>query len=103
MLPSERSSGVEARGAPDDQDAADELRSLRRQVADLQLENDILKKPHSSSEPSPSPSPQNDRYHSPANRHHHPAHLQSPEFATEFLLNPKLVNALLTVEPVRLR
>lgn len=31
-------------GAVGDQDAADELRLLRRQVADLQLENDILKK-----------------------------------------------------------
>ena len=31
-------------GAVGDQDAADELRQLRRQVADLQLENDILKK-----------------------------------------------------------
>lgn len=31
-------------GAVGDQDAADELRRLRRQVADLQLENDILKK-----------------------------------------------------------
>ena len=31
-------------GAVGDQDAADELRVLRRQVADLQLENDILKK-----------------------------------------------------------
>lgn len=31
-------------GAVGDQDAADELRMLRRQVADLQLENDILKK-----------------------------------------------------------
>ena len=31
-------------GAVGDQDVADELRLLRRQVADLQLENDILKK-----------------------------------------------------------
>ena len=31
-------------GAVGDQAAADELRLLRRQVADLQLENDILKK-----------------------------------------------------------
>lgn len=31
-------------GAVGDQDAANELRLLRRQVADLQLENDILKK-----------------------------------------------------------
>ena len=31
-------------GAVGDRDAADELRLLRRQVADLQLENDILKK-----------------------------------------------------------
>ena len=31
-------------GAVGDQDVADELRLLRRQVADLQLDNDILKK-----------------------------------------------------------
>ena len=31
-------------GAVGDQDVADELRLLRRQVAELQLENDILKK-----------------------------------------------------------
>ena len=36
--------GSGAAGAVGDQDVADELRLLRRQVADLQLENDILKK-----------------------------------------------------------
>ena len=36
--------GSGGEGAVGDQDAADELRLLRRQVADLQLENDILKK-----------------------------------------------------------
>lgn len=36
--------GSAGAGAVGDQDGADELRSLRRQVADLQLENDILKK-----------------------------------------------------------
>ena len=40
------SGGAGAVGDQDvgDQDVADELRLLRRQVADLQLENDILKK-----------------------------------------------------------
>ena len=36
--------GSEGAGAVGDQAIADELRVLRRQVADLQLENDILKK-----------------------------------------------------------
>lgn len=36
--------GSEGAGAGGDQDVADELRALRRQVADLQLDNDILKK-----------------------------------------------------------
>ena len=36
--------GCEAEGAVGDRSAADELRLLRRQVADLKLENDILKK-----------------------------------------------------------
>jgi transposase len=36
--------GSGSEGAVGDQAAADELRVLRRQVADLQLENDILKK-----------------------------------------------------------
>jgi len=36
--------GSGAAGAVGDQGVADELRLLRRQVADLQLENDILKK-----------------------------------------------------------
>lgn len=36
--------GSAGAGAVGDQDAADELRALRRQLADLRLENDILKK-----------------------------------------------------------
>jgi transposase len=36
--------GSAGAGAVGDQDVADELRLLRRQVADLQLDNDILKK-----------------------------------------------------------
>lgn len=36
--------GSEGAGAVGDQDVADELRLLRRQVSELQMENDILKK-----------------------------------------------------------
>lgn len=36
--------GSSGEGAVGDRDAADELRALRREVADLKVENDILKK-----------------------------------------------------------
>ncbi|MGL4400914.1 MAG: transposase, partial [Luteolibacter sp.] len=65
------------------------LRSLRREVALLKMESNILKKPQSSSAPDPSPTPGNDRRHPPSHRPRHPTDLRHPRRSPEQLL-PRL-------------
>ena len=52
--------------------AADELRRLRREIANLKLENDILKRPPSSSAPNPRRNPRDDYHPRSENGSQHP-------------------------------